>query len=606
MANEVLSAEPVSPTPALLVTAPAGARRWPRSLTWREVITPVALYLFAVALLTIRLGSHPAWTYNWESYTARDVLAFRDHPTWGIFQLYDGVMTDSGHSPLIALPVWASFALFGVSLAAMRLPIVLLAALAPPLTWLVGRRLAGAGVAMLGAALLALSPVFLLYGRTATLVGLSLVPALLTIYALLRVLQRPRGWPWLIALQVFLLSDAFAYSPIRFLWPLSVILLLGELLWRKGQRRWFLVALIVTALVLPLGITGAYRSLGYRGWDKSDPAILSYYDAHGEQLAALRSDPSGMESYIRGGSPADPTGTATHIALRLVRQNTVDLGRLLTDQKTRPAITDYWNPSGRLYPWFLVPFFVIGSLVTLWRVFSRVEARAWLALFWGFSLPLLLTSRVHIGRLIFIMPLLMLFVALGLVWSGQMVWTGVTAAIRRVLRERASSHGRWSVLAPRLLVVVGLVAVLGIVARSTWTDYRVAPTTGAESRIAGVLRANKGAIPLGAGVALVLASGRSGLEGESLTVSGLRVMLDSQFRFGAPVTGDPAPGSDTRPPVYAGGLLLGPLAAPETLPTFCQNLYVVPKSNLDRFHALTDTPARADCPAPLWVVTPPD
>lgn len=596
-----MPAEPFVPLPDLAPTAPA--RAWPFGLPRRAVVTPVVLYLCAVALLAVRLGSHPAWPYNWESYTARDVLVFWEHPTLGIFHLYDGVMTDSGHSPLIALPVWVSFALFGVHMTSLRLPIVLFAALAVPLTWLVGRRLAKEGVAVLGAALLALSPVFLLYGRTATLVGLSLVPALLTMYALLHVLQRPRAWPWLLMVQLLLLGSAYAYTPIRFLWPLSVLLLLGELLWRKGERRWLLVALIVTATVLPLGITGAYRSLGYRGWDKHDPAIVSYYSAHGEQLANMYDDPAGIERYIRGGTPDNPTGTADQVALKLVRQNALDLGRLLTDHGTRPAITDYWNPRGRLYPWFLVPFFIIGSLVTLRRIFSRVEARAWLALFWGFALPMLVTSRVHIGRLIFIVPLLMLFVALGLFWTGQMAWRGLTMLADRAL---ASSEARWRVVVARVLTAAMLVAVLGVVTRATWADERVAPTVGGEERLARVLRANEAAIPPGAGFALVLARDRGGLESESLTVGGLRVMLDGQFRFAVPTTGDPAPENDRRPPVYSGGLLLGPLRTPTTFPTFCQNLYVVPKGNLDRFHALTDAPARTACPAPLWIVVPLD
>lgn len=590
------------------LTVRVSARPWPALLARGGALAPLVLYLLGVTLLTARLGSHPAFPYNWESYTAQDVLDFWARPSWSIVHLTDGVMTDSGRSPLIALPIWVSFKLLGVHLAAMRLPIVLLAGLAVPLTWLVGRRLAGPGAALLGAVLLALSPVFLLYGRTATLVGLSLVPALLTIHALLRVLERPRDWRWLIALQVVLLLDAYAYSPIRFLWPLSLVLVLGEALWRRGERRWLLVALVATALVLPLGITGAYRYVGYRGWDKTDPAIVSYYSGHGEQLANLRNDPTGIERYIRPDAAGGQGDTTTRLALRLVWQNATDLGRLLTDRQTLPAITDYWNEHGRLYPWYLVPFFLIGSLVTFRRAFTRVEARAWLVLFWGLSLPMLLTSRVHIGRLIFIVPLLMLFVAVGMIWIARISWIGVTKAFRRTGSDAMPAGIRRIAVVPRIAAVLAVVIALSVVAKSTWADYGVTPNAGAEAKIAGVLASNAASLPPGAGLALVLAPDASGRESEALTVSGIQVMLDGAYRFvdlGGAVSGGSGTRAATRPPVYYGGLLSGSLTAPATMPTFCQNVYIVPTGNFERFKARTSL-AATSCLAPLRVVVLPD
>jgi 4-amino-4-deoxy-L-arabinose transferase-like glycosyltransferase len=588
MAQDTVPTEPARQA-RLVPTAPA--RLWAAAIPRDGPLVPVALYLVALALLTARLGSHPAFPYNWETYTARDVLVFWTHPSWSIVHLTDGVMTDSGLSPLIALPIWLSFHLFGISLTAMRLPIVLLAALAVPLTWLVGRRLAGPGTGALGAALLALSPVFLLYGRTATLVGPSLVPALATIYALLRVLEHPHKWRWLLAVQLLLLLGAYAYSPIRFLWPLSLILFGGELLWRRGERRWFIVALVVTALVLPLGITGAYRFIGYGGWDKEDPAIVSYYSGHGEQLANLRDDPKGIQRYIREPSTGPAAGSATGLAVELVRQNAVDLDRLLTDRQTLPAITDYWNPHGRLYPWFLVPFFVFGSLLTLRRAFSQAEARAWLVLFWGFALPMLLTSRVHIGRLIYIVPLLMLFVALGMVSSAQFLQRGAGRVTGRL--GRLPHPAVWRVGATAALLVALLT-----VGNATWTDYRVAPRAGETARIARLLSTPAEPVPDGAGIVLALAKSQADLEGEGLTVSALEIMLGDEVRFVNLRAAGPVAAPDGRQTVYFGGFLTG---ATRDLPTFCQNLYIVPTNNLDQFKTVT-AQAAAACPAPLQTI----
>src|SRR3954453_2480446 len=236
----------VGPRP---VVASAAPRRW---LT---VVLVLGLYGLAATLLLIHLGDHPAFVYNWEAYTTRAVFAFWDHPSAAIFGSTEGLMTDSGFSPFVALPTWLSFRLGGAGLTSLRVATALIAAGAVPLLWWVGRRFIGAGSALFAALLLALSPVFLLYGRTATFVCLSLVPALATVAVLLRVLQRPQERRWLIALQVMLVAGIYFYAPIRFFWPLSVLLLAWELALRPTLRHAWRRALLVTVLVLPLAIT---------------------------------------------------------------------------------------------------------------------------------------------------------------------------------------------------------------------------------------------------------------------------------------------------------------------------------------------------------------
>src|SRR4051794_31808766 len=126
----------------------------------------LALYALALALLLPRLDTHPPFVYNWEHYTAWAVFAFWDHPSLTILRPIDGLMTGSGRSPLIAPVAWLTFHFGGVGLGSLRLATAMLAAAAVPLLWLVGEQFVGRREALLAAVLLALSPVFLLYGRT--------------------------------------------------------------------------------------------------------------------------------------------------------------------------------------------------------------------------------------------------------------------------------------------------------------------------------------------------------------------------------------------------------------------------------------------------------
>ncbi len=94
----------------------------------RDIITPFALYVVAVALLLFRIGDQPPFPYNWEGYTAWGLFNFLDHPSADILYLNQGLMTDSSNSALTILPAWLGFALGGVSLASLRAPIALIAA----------------------------------------------------------------------------------------------------------------------------------------------------------------------------------------------------------------------------------------------------------------------------------------------------------------------------------------------------------------------------------------------------------------------------------------------------------------------------------------------
>ncbi|MBA2754436.1 MAG: glycosyltransferase family 39 protein, partial [Chloroflexia bacterium] len=158
---------------------------WQRALPTRAIV--VMLYILAVGLSLAGPGGLPDYTYNWEHYTADDLYRFYDgdRPLRESFSLTDGLMTDSGESPFLTIPTLALWQLIGPGLWSMRLVAVVISALAVPMLWLLARRLFDPWVATGAAGLLLLSPAFLLYARTATIVGLSVGIGIATAFALL-------------------------------------------------------------------------------------------------------------------------------------------------------------------------------------------------------------------------------------------------------------------------------------------------------------------------------------------------------------------------------------------------------------------------------------
>ena len=446
---------------AFSLPSPA-ARPWMRSFAlfarragdWPALTT---LYLLAASALLMPwpFGTHPGWAYNWEGYTAWRWATYWEPPTGPTFEIWaptDGLMTDSGQGPLVGLPVAIGMALMGGGLEAMRVPVALLAAVSVPVMWLLGRRLFGPGPATLAALLLATSPVFLLYGRTATLVGASLMPLLLSALALVRVLDAGTddGWRWRREglLAGSLLLGIYAYAPVRLLWPLAIGLLTLAAIRNRARRGVLLRAALLCALAVP----AATMALEALTAPEPDPlaAAMSYFHARGEQLVAMSGDPAAAGEYLR---TSDAIENGWDAAARLVAQNAADLGRLLLDRDTGPPPVDYWNERGRFWPWFFLPFAVVAAVSSVrgWLGASGRQPVAVLplALFLGLALPLVLTSRVHIGRLLPALPFALLLVA-----AGSWIVAGWIAGLGRRATGGRLEVVRWiaPVLAGALLV----------------------------------------------------------------------------------------------------------------------------------------------------------
>jgi 4-amino-4-deoxy-L-arabinose transferase-like glycosyltransferase len=529
-----------------------------------------ALYLLAVLALLMPwpFGAHPDWAYNWEGYTAWHWATYWEPPTGPTVEIWamtGGLMTDSGQGPLVGLPVAVGIALAGVGLDAMRVPVALLAAVSIPALWLLGRRIFGSGPATLAALLLATSPDFLLYGRTATLVGVSLLPLLLSALALVRVLDADadEGWRWRREglLAGSLLLGIYAYAPVRLIWPLAIGLLALAAIRNRARRGVLLRAALLCALVVP----AATMALEVLLAPEPDPlaAAMSYFHARGEQLIAMSGDPAAASEYLRSGS-TDASGWDA--AARLVGQNVADLGRLLLDRDTGPPPVDYWNERGRFWPWFFLPFAIIGGISTVrqWLLASggRSALVLPLVLFLGLALPLVLTSRVHIGRLLPALPFALLLVAAG-TWSVA-GWTGGLA--RRAVGDELGM-ARW--IAP---ILAGALLVPAAVAARFDMETPLSPTR--ESLTAATLADRSQEVREREGAVLV-EDPALGDDIERVHAANYRLDLDNVYRFvdiqRIGETSERA--SDARPALFWRGTLEA--LRTDEIPQPCQRLWFV-------------------------------
>jgi hypothetical protein len=385
---------------------------------------------------------------------------------------------------------------------------------------------------------------------------------------------------WLAAFQAALIVNSYFYSPIRILWPIACVVLAAELVLRSGQRTRFALSLVTTLVVLPLAVTLL------RPGPLSTPvsAVEWYFNGRGEQLFQMRKSPTPISNYIRVDSEEERQRIAEQStnaqSWRLIRQNSRNLGNLLIDRHTRPAITDFWNPSGRLYPKVLVPFLIAGMILLLVRFFRDPRARLLLALFWGFSLPMILTTQVHIGRLIYIVPLIGIICALPVGLIAR--WLA-----RRQPASTRSAMARWAGLG-----VAALVVIAG--ATPSLADWQTSFPPPRMTRVADLIveRTYDSPAPQ-----LVYVFGDAGAyEIEALRIAELEMLLPGYLRFEDLTTGDMR-GNGAIPLMY--GAVLTKVNQPDLIPGFCTNLYLVEPNVLDQFHAASDPVATAACGKPL-------
>ena len=540
-----------------------------------------ALWLVAAAPLLARLGAAPPFPYNWEAYTGWHLLDdWVDQPPdlARVLALTDGLMTDSGQGPLVGVPAWLGVHVGGVGLWSLRAPVAIVAALAVPLLWLAGRRLLPERTALLAALLLAAAAPFLFSGRTATLVGISLVPELLALLALVGTLaatDAKTGWRWLAVLQLALLAGEYAYAPVRLLWPVSAAALAAALFADRGRGRdrvrWRAAALLLTATALPVGLVAIGWATG-----SADPATAAtgYFNARGEQLLA-----SGfVDDEVLSALAPESDGSAVAVSgpelvARLVGRNGSVLASLLADRDTRPSVTDHWNEQGRLWPAPVGAAFALGLLVALWRALRRrPEFGLLLLATTALTLPLLLTTKVHVGRLLPALPGLLLLAAVGAEAAGA----GLARAAGALLGGRAAGPLR---AVARLAPPAALLAVVVLGSRA---EFAVPSPANRQTATTSAIAKARAALPA-TGLLAVVDDPALGAEIEQVHIADARLLLDRAYSFvDLGQSGGTLPPPDPQRPTLLYGDILDRLRD-GTLPHPCDPRYLVAPEVADAF-----------------------
>lgn len=351
------------------------------------------LFLSSIFIMFFKLDSYPQGLYNWENYSVWRIFQ-REHeelqpPMNNYFSLTQGLMTDSGLSPFIGIPVGFMFDNAGANLFTLRVWNAFLGVMTIALFFFLIKKLFGSTVAAFSSAYLLFAPAFILYIRTGTNVGISLFFSLITFYLLYLVWRYPHRIINYVFLALSLWINSYLYGPIRFFLILSLILIAGRLLYVTKQ-----------SLKINVQKVGLLLLIGLIGFLFLKNPVTLYFHGRGEQiLTKYAEDPTLQEKGITSVIP-------------IITDNAMDLGKLYLNIDTKPAVTDYWNPQGQLIATFLVPLFLFGLVISLIRIRSP---QYFLLLLWLLitSLPIIFTNNVHIGRLIFTLPPLFILVGIG-------------------------------------------------------------------------------------------------------------------------------------------------------------------------------------------------
>jgi mannosyltransferase len=265
------------PSPTTSHAAPAlepATRSGARLPSWWPL---AALTLLAAALRLSTLGLQSFW-YD-EAFTPVHVL----HAS--LSATLRGVAHTENSPPLWYLLAWADSRLLGDGEVALRLPSALAGIATVPVAWMIGRELAGRRAAMLAAALVAVSPLFVWYSQEARVYALFVLMASLAMLCFLRADREPTParMAW------FAVTGALAllthYFAVFLIVPMAVWLLRepagrGALRLRRGALGAVAVLFVTGLALLPLIATqGGHGTQWIGRWPLSErlQAIVQYY-----------------------------------------------------------------------------------------------------------------------------------------------------------------------------------------------------------------------------------------------------------------------------------------------------------------------------------------
>jgi mannosyltransferase len=252
---------------AVAAEAPAAAvgERLPR---WWPL---AALILLASALRLATLTEQGLW-YD-EAFTPVHVL----HA--GLGATLKSFVHSENTPPLWYLLAWADARVLGDGALALRLPSALAGIATVPVVWAIGSELAGRRAALIGAALVAVNPLFVWYSQEARAYGLFVLFAALAMLCFARLLHEPSGT----RATLFALSGALAllthYFAVFLLVPMALWLLRERAMRKAALPAIGALALVGLALLPLISAQGGHGTQWIGRWALSSrlQAIPQYY-----------------------------------------------------------------------------------------------------------------------------------------------------------------------------------------------------------------------------------------------------------------------------------------------------------------------------------------
>ena len=389
-------------------SAPGGS---PSSKLWLGAAVGLLLvFLFA------DLGGYPGWLMVWEpSVTEGFAEAFYQEKTLPQYLLaclaWNNGLVSNGHLTLLyGVLTYGLWAVHGISPLTLRLiaAILALACLVP--AWFLARRLGPPQIAVMAVIVLTVNPALIFYGRygislSGTLLGVSV--AILTCLLLVDN-NVVRWWHGLLTGGAVFIAT-LGYSSGRLV-VVSALVLIPILLLRErrhaSRQRWVAALLLLAMAAAICTLEAASERARYFFW------------ARGEQIVGIMNTPVRIHRFL--GREVEPEDLTLSDSAELV-------GRVL--EQTLPELIDVWSypfssevsvisvvqsdpPRLPLYPSALAVFVLWGMIAALRRPMAGLHPFlfAWTA---AICLPLLLTTRVDVHRLMLTIISLSLWAALG-------------------------------------------------------------------------------------------------------------------------------------------------------------------------------------------------
>lgn len=317
----------------------------------------LAVFAVILAALLWRLGTYPNYfdfcvehAVHFEVDKVLDNADISKDVTW---QWRDMHQLEGGRSPIYGPVIELGLRLFGLTLFGIRLFPALIAFLVLIFVYITMRKFLPEFLTLTFIILLATSPWFLVVSRSGGIVGFSLSMVLVSLCLVaLAFLNKSKAkmravLPILAGLSVGILPYGYAITRLI---PLFVIFWLTINIRKINKLHYVLFLVSVLAVV----------SLQF-GNIKDNTHM--YFNARGESMFEAAKDGNGtiQLDYVK-----------KKMTDNIIMQSKMLLGFNLPERFWDPTIADsFWRPTVVVYPRFLVPFFVIGFLLSLVHIFVK-------------------------------------------------------------------------------------------------------------------------------------------------------------------------------------------------------------------------------------------